>query len=101
MLLDLKDERGSPLVHQLLRTVANKDEVLQHKIPDLIVHWHDAAFARGLRIADTNFEAQPVGIRTGQHALDGFCLIKGSVDLNGRTSIRAEEMGNWIGGMLG
>jgi len=100
MLVELKDQKGSPLVHQLLRTIGNKDEALQHKIPDLVVHWHDAAFAPGLRIADTHVEAEPVGIRTGQHALDGFCLIKGNVEMNGRTSILAEEMGSWIGGML-
>ena len=100
MLLALKDHKGSPLVHQLLRTVANKDEALTHRIPDLVVHWHDAAFARRLRIADTHVEAAAVGIKTGQHALDGFCLIKGRTDMNGRTSILAEEMGNWIAEML-
>ena len=100
MLRNLRDQKGTPLVQDIIRTAANKDEALQNKIPDLVVHWHDAAFARDLSIAGANFEAGPVGIRTGQHALDGFCLIKGSADLNGRTSILAEEMGDWIGGML-
>ncbi len=100
MLQGLRNQNGLPLVQQVIRTVASKDEALQHKIPDLIVHWHDAAFAPKLRIADTHVEAAPAGIRTGQHALDGFCVIKGRAEMNGTTSIRAEEMGSWIGGML-
>jgi len=100
MLTKLTDREGSPLVHQLVRTVTNGDEVSCHRIPDLVVHWHDAAFASRLRIADTDFEAKPVGIKTGQHALDGFCVIRGKGRLNVSNPILAEDMGGLITQML-
>ena len=99
MLKELKDQAGQPLVRNIVRTAEDGARALHQRIPDLVVHWHDAAFAPGLRIAKTDFECQRVGIKTGQHALDGFCVMKGGPEDVG-TSILAEEMGSLITSML-
>jgi len=100
MLALLKDRDGQLLVRDVVRTASNEGEALHHKLPDLVVHWNDVAFVPGLRIDDTDFEAQHAGIKTGQHALDGFCIIRGDSELPSRTSIRAEEMGSLMSEML-
>jgi predicted AlkP superfamily phosphohydrolase/phosphomutase len=95
MLRDLKDINGQLLVRDLVFT-ASKETALEHRLPDIVVHWNDAAFVPGLRIAGTNIVAQPVGIKTGQHALDGFCLINRKDRLNPENSLLAEQMGQVI-----
>jgi len=95
MLRDLKDGKGRLLVRDIVLT-ASKETALGHRLPDIVVHWNDAAFLPGLRIAGTNIVAQPVGIKTGQHALDGFCLINRKDTLNPENSLLAEEMGQFI-----
>jgi len=100
MLALLKDRDGQLLVRDVVRTASNEGDALHHKLPDLVVHWNDVAFVPGLRIDDTDFEAQHAGIKTGQHALDGFCIIRGDSELPSRTSIRAEEMGSLMSEML-
>jgi predicted AlkP superfamily phosphohydrolase/phosphomutase len=100
MLRQLKDHNGELLVREVVRTVTNGAETLSHQIPDLVVHWNDAAFAPGLRIENTDFESRPVGIKTGQHSLDGFCVIKGRAKIDLGTSILAEDMGSLIGKLL-
>ena len=99
MLRGLKDSDDRPLVREIVRTAADESQAQQQHIPDLVVHWHDEAFAPRLRIANTNLECQPVGIKTGQHALDGFCLLKGGPKDLG-TSILAQEMGSLITRMV-
>jgi predicted AlkP superfamily phosphohydrolase/phosphomutase len=100
MLKQLKDRDGRPLVHNVVRTTTNGTDMLNHRIPDLIAHWTDAAFSSNLRIAGTNFEPGLLGARTGQHALAGFCVIRGATDDGLGSSIRAEEMGGLITKML-
>jgi predicted AlkP superfamily phosphohydrolase/phosphomutase len=46
-------------------------------LPDLVVHWHDAAFDLPLHLAAPPLEAAPVNLkRTGHHAPDGFCIAR-------------------------
>ena len=99
MLQNLKDSDGQMLVRKVVRTALDEGEALQHKLPDLVVHWHDAAFAPRLRIANTNLEFQSAGIKTGQHALDGFCVMKGGPKDLG-ASLRAQDMGDLITRMV-
>jgi len=48
-------------------------------LPDLIVHWRDAAFHPALKIAGSEIDARPFGLKyTGQHAFDGFCIVAGN-----------------------
>jgi predicted AlkP superfamily phosphohydrolase/phosphomutase len=99
MLRQLESSDGQPLVREVIHTVTNDAMALRQRIPDLVVHWHDAAFSSRFRIGDTHFDSPPTGIKTGQHALDGFCVMKGGPQDLG-TSIRAQDMGRLITEML-
>jgi predicted AlkP superfamily phosphohydrolase/phosphomutase len=99
MLTQLKNSEGELLVRDVVRTLANDVMALHHRIPDLVVHWSDAAFSSRLRIDNTPFESQPAGIKTGQHALDGFCVMRGGPNDLG-TSMQAQDMGRLITQML-
>ena len=89
----LESDDGRPLVREVLRTCAGADEALHSRLPDLIVHWADAAFDAPLRIKGMKLEASPVGLKfTGQHALEGFCVARGFEGLGGGGSLRAEDL---------
>jgi predicted AlkP superfamily phosphohydrolase/phosphomutase len=75
LLLGLVDDQGQPLVRDILRTAANADHAPANPLPDLIVHWEDAAFAWPLKIRDSQIQVEPVATKsTGQHASEGFCI---------------------------
>ena len=68
------------------------EDALPLRLPDLIVHWDDAAFELPLRIGDSSLAALPAGLKfTGQHALEGFCIVKTDGAIAGDT-IRVEEL---------
>ena len=47
-------------------------------LPDLVLHWEDAAEAAPLRLASPSVEAHPTATKfTGQHAPDGFFVWQG------------------------
>jgi len=95
MLRELRNSEGELLVRELVFT-AGAEIAVEHRLPDIVVHWHDAAFVPNLRIAGTNILAQPVGIKTGQHALDGFCVINRKDRLNPENSLLAEDLGQLL-----
>jgi len=95
MLRELRNSEGELLVRELVFT-AGAEIAVEHRLPDIVVHWHDAAFVPNLRIAGTNILAQPVGIKTGQHALDGFCVINRKEKLNPENSLLAEDLGQLL-----
>lgn len=99
MLRQLKDLDGQPLVDQVVRDSVNGTRMC-HRIPDLIAHWTDAAFSPNLRIEGTDFAPGLLGARTGQHALTGFCVIRGATEESLGSSIRAEEMAGLITKMV-
>lgn len=79
MLLALTTESGASLVRDIVRTAASVKSALGNPLPDLVVHWEDAAFASPLRIKDSRVRAEPVGKKsTGQHASEGFCIYRGA-----------------------
>lgn len=99
MLLGLKAESGAPLVHDITRTAASAAEALSNPLPDLVVHWEEAAFASPLRIRESKVQAQPVGKKsTGQHASEGFCIYRGR-DLNS-DEIAAKDLGRLMTALL-
>lgn len=100
MLGQLKDRDGKPLVHNVVRTAVNGTDPMGHRIPDLIAHWTDAAFSPNLQIAGTDFAAGLIGARTGQHALTGFCVIRGAIDESLGSSVQAEQLGGLITKMM-
>jgi predicted AlkP superfamily phosphohydrolase/phosphomutase len=68
---------GDPLVKSVLRTARNGADPPKH-LPDLIVDWAPAGFARPVRAVSgsTEFEAYPIRTdMTGQHAPRGFCIL--------------------------
>jgi predicted AlkP superfamily phosphohydrolase/phosphomutase len=74
----LCDEQGRPLVERTIRTSASADEARRSGLPDLVVHWTDAALAWPVRIRGSRVETSAAGRKfTSQHALDGFCVSRG------------------------
>ena len=77
MLRALTTEGGEPLVRDIVRTAASSDAI-GNPLPDLVVHWEDAAFASSLRIKDSRVQATRTSKKsTGQHASAGFCIYRG------------------------
>jgi hypothetical protein len=78
MLSTLASEDGELLVEDVLRTAADSESALENPLPDLVVHWRDAAFAPSLRIKNSSVPAQVVSKKsTGQHRSPGFCIYRG------------------------
>jgi predicted AlkP superfamily phosphohydrolase/phosphomutase len=93
MLRALVNEDGSPLAREVIRTAGRAEDALRLSLPDLIVHWHDSAYETPLKIRGRSTQAPPVGLKfTGQHALDGFCIIRGHGAAHAADTIRVEEM---------
>jgi predicted AlkP superfamily phosphohydrolase/phosphomutase len=75
-LTELKTRDGRPLVSRLLR--GGNGDGPPSLLPDLVVHWTDAAYDRPVAVAGTSVESMPGGPElTGAHRLDGFCVARG------------------------
>jgi predicted AlkP superfamily phosphohydrolase/phosphomutase len=93
MLLALSTEDGESLVRDITRTAGSAASALSNPLPDLVVHWEDAAFASPLRIKDSKVRAEPVGKKfTGQHASEGFCIYRGHPDWDIGDVIAAKDL---------
>jgi predicted AlkP superfamily phosphohydrolase/phosphomutase len=76
ILRGLTSEGGVPIVRNVVR-LAGDDGVPPPLLPDLVVHWEDAAAAAPLRLRTPPVSADPVATRfTGQHAFDGFFIAR-------------------------
>jgi predicted AlkP superfamily phosphohydrolase/phosphomutase len=106
MLLRLTTEDGELLVQDITRTASNAasatnagcatdaESALSNPLPDLVVHWRDAAFASPLRIKDSNVQVEPVGKKsTGQHASEGFCIYRGPHGEDLSDVVAAKDLG--------
>jgi predicted AlkP superfamily phosphohydrolase/phosphomutase len=92
---------GLPLVTQVVRTAANFEEARSLRLPDLVVHWSDAAFAAPAKIKGSEVRIQTIGKKfTGQHAPDGFCILAGENNLGDADCLLAKDMHllitNWL-----
>jgi predicted AlkP superfamily phosphohydrolase/phosphomutase len=84
---------GKPLARRVIRTTERGEDAVRLRIPDLVVHWKDEVFRAPLRIRDSAVRSQPVGRKfNGQHALEGFCILRGAAELHEGDSIRAEDL---------
>ena len=73
----VRTEDGRPLVGDVVRTAADAGEAMSLRVPDLVVHWHDAAFELPVRVGRLLLEAHPAAAGlTGQHSPEGFCVWK-------------------------
>jgi len=96
----LADADGRPLVQRTVRTAASVREALTSVLPDLVVHWTDAALSPALRIGGSGIEMSSIGRKfTSQHALEGFCIARG-VDLPPGDGVRDAELHAVIAGAL-
>lgn len=92
MLRALTTEDGRPLAREVIRTAKSAQEALGRKIPDLVVHWHDAAFELPMRVGGLTLEGHPAAAgQTGQHASDGFCILTGTAGF-GAEAINATDL---------
>jgi predicted AlkP superfamily phosphohydrolase/phosphomutase len=97
LLLGLTTEDGQSLVQDVIRTTSDAESVLSNPLPDIVVHWQDAAFASPLRIKSSRVQAEPVGKKsTGQHASEGFCIYKDANDQSPSGVVAAKDLGRLI-----
>jgi predicted AlkP superfamily phosphohydrolase/phosphomutase len=93
LIRSLATEDGKPLAREIIRTANSGADSLGLNLPDIVVHWEHEVFRAPLRIRGSSVVSQPVGRKyNGQHALDGFCILRGAADLHQDESIRAEDI---------
>jgi predicted AlkP superfamily phosphohydrolase/phosphomutase len=74
----LTDDAGRPLTRRVLR-IDERTGGPPDSLPDVIVHWAEAALMDPVRLAGTSIEARPHARRLlGRHALEGFCISAGN-----------------------
>jgi len=95
-LRSLITHEGKPLVREVIRTNCTAADALASRLPDLVVHWENAIFESPMRIKGSLIDTNPVGTYTGQHALDGFCILKGGPDAGSPEILRARDLGDLI-----
>lgn len=89
----LRTAEGRPIVREIFRMATVVEDTLTHRLPDLVVHWEDAVFSTPLKINGSGIENEPVGTKfTGQHALEGFCILRGADGLYENETLPATEM---------
>jgi predicted AlkP superfamily phosphohydrolase/phosphomutase len=89
---------GRPIVRDVIRPPRGAH---LNGLPDLVVHWHRAAFESSIRLGEVD---APLIRRwqTGQHAPDGFCIANGPASAAVTAEpIPAEEMHRVIVAALG
>jgi len=97
----LTRQDGKPLVSNVIRTAQRAEDALTRRIPDLVVHWEDAAFASPLCVEGSTLEFQPEGIKyVSQHTFEGFCILKGPADREYGDVVAAKDMGALITNLL-
>jgi predicted AlkP superfamily phosphohydrolase/phosphomutase len=77
VLRGLRTEGGKPVVKDVLRIARETGGAPPQYLPDLIIHWEDAALASPLRLRTPPVSALPTGTKfTGQHAFEGFFILR-------------------------
>jgi predicted AlkP superfamily phosphohydrolase/phosphomutase len=75
-LAELKTDDGRPLVSRVVS--GGTGDVPPPLLPDLVLHWTEAAYDRPVSVADTSVEMMPAALEvTGTHRLEGFCVTRG------------------------
>jgi len=92
-LRSLRSADGLPLARKIIRTSTNAGEALNRRLPDIVVHWQDAAFASPLRIAGDQRAFYRDGERhLSQHTSEGFCILSGDSGLRPDGSIQLKDL---------
>ena len=101
LLHSLTTSEGRPLVRRVIRSAKYPDGHALLSLPDLVVHWENAAFSSPLKIQGSGVSRPPAGTKfTGQHSLEGFCIIRGSGDFLENDFVRVGDLGQVISTML-
>jgi hypothetical protein len=94
LLLGLTTDDGQLLVQDVTRTAPNAGRARSNPVPDLVVHWRDAAFTSSLKIRDSKVEVDAVSKKsTGQHASEGFCIYRANPDSVPESVVAAKDLG--------
>jgi hypothetical protein len=97
MLLSLRSESGEALVQDVTRTAKDAANARVNPLPDLVVHWRDAAFSPVLKIKGSKVQAQMVSKKsTGQHTTPGFCIYRGNGDPGRNGVVEAKDLNRLI-----
>ena len=97
----LHTQDGKPLAKDVVRTAERAEEALKRRIPDVLAHWEDAAFASPLRIKGSSVEFYPEGKRyLSQHTSEGFCILKGNHDFKAADVLAVKDMGRLMTRMV-
>jgi len=100
-LRDLKSEEGDPLVREIIKTAVDVESALTQGIPDIVIHWTDNVFKSPLRIKGSAVDVEAVGKKyTGQHALEGFCILRSPLDLGDVEVLSSKDLHRLIGRLL-
>ncbi len=98
-LLELRTQGGRPVVEEILFTADTPGDA-SFLLPDLVVHWTDAAEASPLKLDAWSSEVMPRGTKfSAQHALYGFCIAPPGMQ-TGDEPVRAEELGSILCAMI-
>jgi hypothetical protein len=98
MLSSLASEYGELLVQDVSRTATDVASARVNPLPDLVVHWRDAAFSSWLKLKGSRVQAQMVGKKsTGQHTTPGFCIYRGDGDCGRDGVVEAKDLSRLIG----
>jgi predicted AlkP superfamily phosphohydrolase/phosphomutase len=93
LIRSLATEDGKVLAREVIRTAERGQDALALRLPDLVVHWEDEVFRAPLRIRGSSVVAQAVGRKfNGQHALEGFCILRGAADLHQGHATHAKDI---------
>lgn len=104
LLRGLATKDGCPLVRDVIAVARYNDGLPPMHLPDLIVHWHDAASAAPLRLTTPAVSAYPMAAGlTGQHAPVGFFIVRwaGNPRCEVGPAVAAEELHRLIAAGLG
>lgn len=78
LLRDLRTADGRRVVREVRCIAGNGGGSPPRRLPDLVVHWEDAAEAAPLRLESPAVQAYPIATKvTGHHAPDGFFVWRG------------------------
>jgi predicted AlkP superfamily phosphohydrolase/phosphomutase len=93
----LCDRDGNALANSVTRTADNVEQALSRRLPDIVVHWTNAAFKSPVRIKDSTIESYPEGLRyLGQHTYEGFCIVKTHRESQFENTLAVKDLGRLI-----
>lgn len=94
----LKSGDGRALAKQVIRTADDGGVALKRRLPDIVVHWTDAALASPLRISGSEGEFYRDGERhLSQHTSEGFCILRADGEVESSPSdIALRDLGGLI-----